>query len=1067
MSLLLEGGKALGKDSSQIPKEFVVSTIENGMKKIGLEDVAYKPVGNISAQISNDIDLSISVEDLANKWNLPKPFYSDEFWNAIKEKVSQIPGAKFQPGLNEFHVPFELVDAKGKKQPMYKDGKPIANTIGVAQVDFFVGSQNWMKDVLSGKPEGSNFKAAFRNVLLGSIISTVDRKNTKPIATEEFPQGEFEEHKYVLNFKSGVEKVVTRIANPDPLNKRQKNPKKISVKREHFLENQDEMAAWLFGPGYTWEKVNSFEKVMDAFLNNKYYNNKYAKYREDIIKKVKETLTPEQLEMLQSGEYQELFKESMLNEGRESIGRFSGKNEFSPVEFLTLLKKLREETGNTKKESFKIDLLSDPSVDMVEKMDASFIHFGINKDGKFFMESNYSGEVTADNAQQVFGFRKESIDSFTYLHDNKKFQSALQQIYKTYGPVRFDSEMFPVFTHQGSKSGDVVFASTRYKKDKFGKFGGSVIFKCSKWSEEKNDWVRPEPAVSSEIISNFKKLSSGFEQEWKIYSNDDDMRLPGVIPFELGDLAEYLKPEKFEEAINILKSRKQNSEKDKLIEKMNSVRTKLQNILNKYADAVSSKLGDKDSNVEGVVLRIKAKDGEVFEVKGTSQKFAENAKVVWEDRKNSENVKDEFLTSVKKVILSLPSTTDKNILTTLENSIKQNNATLQQAVASLVPNYEQALNNLEKNLNIAIGKAREEVKSITKSIKSKKSILDRDSERKSIDYVNNLTILLNDYEIIGTSRSSNDKKYLLVLQKYYGAKLEPLLNTSQEPEKKEMDTTKGTRVIVWNGRAQPWHKGHDAMIQLGKKKLSTLKAEKIVIMVVKGGKSSKDLAENPLNEKEQLNLINSLYGSDPQIEIVEQNPLNAFSVIDICSKKKFIIVGWLAGDDRIAGYQDIVKRFNIEKFMTDHDFLPLDLDKKTGQINLEFIETPRIFSGKKSRAMIKDPNVTFEQWLKEISPAKISSSAKKQYEIVYNIMKERMPGELQEIILSLVNESKYRLISKKTGNKIGYFRFNKKQQSEETQVRYFKKLKEMSAMGSGDVAGGMRTFKSHETEEET
>jgi hypothetical protein len=1070
--LLQEGGKALG-DSSQIPKKFLYSTIENGMKKIGLDGVEYKTVGNVSAEISNDVDLSIPVESLAKKWNLPTPYYSDEFWNTIKQKVSQIPGAKFRAGLNEFHVPFELVDEKGSKQPMYKDGKPIPNSIGVAQVDFFVGSDTWMKDVLSGKPEGSNFKAAFRNVLLGSIISTIDRDFTEPVQTEEFPQGEFEEHKYVLNFKSGVEKVVTRMANPDPKNKRQKNPQRISVKRENYIEDQNEMASWLFGSGYTWEKINSFEKAMEAFLNNKYYNKKYGKYREDIISKVKETLSPEQAEMLQSGQYAELFKESMLSEGRESIGRFSGKNEFTPVQFLNLLKKLSEESNNIGKEKFTIDLLNDPSVDMVEKMDASFIHFGINKDGKFFMESNYSGEVTADNAEEKFGFRAESIESFNFLYENKKLQSALQQIYKTYGPIRFDSEMLFISepTRKDAKTKDVVFASTRYRKEKLGKFGGSVVFKCSKWSEEKNNWVRPEPSVSAEIISNFKKLTSNLEKEWKIYSNDEDMRLPGKITVELGSLADAIQPENFEKTVAIVKSRKESNEKIILLDKINSLRTQLQDALNKFADRASSKLGDKDSNVEGVVLRIKAKDGEVFEVKGTSEKFAERAKIIWQDRKNSEIAKDEFLTSIKKEILGLPANNDKTILANIEEYMKTNS--LEEAIKLIIPNYEEVLANSQKNLNIALAKAREEVKAIKSSIESKKDVLDKDSERKSFDYIKNLSILLNDYEIIGTSRNSKNKKHLLILQKYFGPKLQPaVVKPKEEPQRPAASNAGGTRVIVWNGRAQPWHKGHAAMIELGKQKLASLNAEKIVIMIVKGGKSSKDLSENPLNEKEQLDLITSIYGSDSQVQVLDQFPLNAFSVLDICSKNKFIAVGWLAGkDDRAEGYEDIIRRFDVDKFMKDHDFMPFVIDETTRKPLIEFIKTERVFSGTKSRTLVKQPEMTFEKWVTEIAPTNISSEAKKEYENVYNIMKERIPDGLNEIIISVLNETivkrknKFCLISKKTGRNLGCYRSKNGAKKREKQVQYFKHLKEMSSIAGGGIV--MAPANPIDTKEET
>ena len=1051
--LLNEGGKAVGA-SSQVPKEMLEKTIENGLKNIGLTGIDFQPVGNLSSRFLGDLDIALSVEDLAKKWNLPKPYFSEQFWEVLKRKLLKIKDADIQVGLKQFSIPVNLVDNNGVQQPAYKDGQPIPDSQGIVQVDFFIGSPKWMKDMLSGKPEASKYKAIYRNVLLGSIISTIDRKTTEPDA-----KGFFKEFKYVLDFKNGVEKVTTTFSMPTG---RRKNPKKESVQRKTIITDQNKMAEWLFGKGSTWQTINSFEEVLKQFEQNKYFNKKYSNYKEEILEKFKETLKPDQLEALQASDMGNLFKES-INEGRESIGRFSGKQEFSNAEFLKLLQKLVEETGNAGKSSFTIDLLEDPSVDMVEKMDASFIHFGVNKDGKFFMESNYSGEVTLDNAQEVFGFRKESIDSFMYLQNNKKFQTALQQIFKTYGPIRFDSEMFPVFTHEGSKSGDVVFASTRYRKEKFGKFGGSVVFKCSKWSEEKGEWIRPEPSVSSEIISNFKKISSGFQGEWKIYSNDEDMRLPGVIKVELDQLAEYITPENIGNTLSILR-KKDSPEKDAILSMIATLRTQLQDALNNYADKASSKLGDKNSNVEGVVLRVKAKDGEVFEVKGTSQKFTEQAKIIWEDRKKSEDAKEEFLNSVKLTVLQLPKSPDKNILSSLDKAIKDSKMEaptrekyLQFAIQSIVPNISSALQTMEKDLNVAIYKAREEIKSIVKSINNKKGVLDSDSERKSFDYTNNFTKLLNDYEIIGTSKGAKEKKYFALLEKYFGGKLQAIVpNPSQKPEKEV--AVEPVRIILWNGRAQPWHKGHDAMIQLGKNKLASLKADKVVIMIVKGGKSSKDLSENPLNEKEQYDLVSAIYKNDKQVDVVEKFPSNVFGVLDLVSKNNYMIVGWLAGEDRIGEYQNVINKFDAQRFLTDHATLAIYIDEKTQEKKVSFIKTERLFSGTKSRTLIKDPNVTFEQWLKTVAPSNLSSEAKKEYEKVYNIIKERVPDNIQEIVLSTLQEhivkrkNKFCLLSKKSGKNLGCYRSRKGAKKREKQVQYFKHLKEMSGMAADSVA---------------
>jgi hypothetical protein len=1060
---LKEGGKAL-ENVSQIPREFLEPTIKFGLEEVGLQDIKYSPVGNISEKFSNDIDLSVDVNSIAELWNLPKPYYSDAFWDAIKERVAKIPGAVYQPGLKQFHIPFKIVNKEGIQQPIYKDGKPIEGTLANTQVDFFVGKQDWMKDILSGKPEGSGYKAVFRNVLIGSTISTIGRRTTEPDA-----EGNFEEIKHVLNFKSGVERVTTKYRPPKG---KEKNPKVLYTTRQEVLNDQNEMAESLFGGGYSWQDINSFEKVMNEFLNNKFFNENYGEYKETILKKFKETLKPEQLKILLNSEYGQYFQSS-LNEGREGIGRFAGTSEFKSAELLELLQKLAQEADAIGKENFEVDLLKSKSIDMVEKMDAAFVHFGINKDSEFFMESNYSGEVTIKTVDNPAFKDKKEV--FIYLNENKQFQKSLREIATINGelqPIRFDAELFPVML-MSKGTEDITFASTRYKRNKLGKSGAFVIFKCAIWDEEKKDWKRPPPEISERYISGLKKRSSIFEEDWKIYSNDEDMRLPGILKIELGPVAKLLKPENFSNTINILKSRKkEDSEKRASTESMlNGLRKQLQDSLDEYANKARSKLGDNKSAVEGVVLRIKTPDGEVYEVKGTSQKFAEQANIIWEERKAIDMARKSFNKLIKTSVLGMANEPDsatlekiKTSLSSPDNNAKTKSDFFNLMINATVPNYTQTLTTISDNLKLALkqlsdainlprtSKEGKTLPPLRKSFESKKEFLDQDSIRKTESYFKSVDDLLNSYGAISKKRNQQDK-FFLTFKEYFKEEFPALLpdvKKSEEPM---------TRVILWYGRAQPWHKGHDAMIKLGKQKLSQFKSEKIVLMIAKGEESSKDLAENPLKENEQIELINALYGSDSQIEIVSDVfPTDGYGVLDIASTKNYLITAWLAGDDRIKEYQRLITSFDKERFLFNHNNVVFDLDE-SGKALAQMIPTPRVFSGTKSRTLVKNPEYTFEKWFAEIAPEKTSSSAKKVYEKIYNIMKERIPDQpIQEIVLSVLNEQlqkkkdKYSLVSKKIIEMLSISK-NKKNVKEK-QVRYFQNLKEMSGMGSGAVAIG-------------
>ena len=58
-------------------------------------------------------------------------------------------------------------------------------------------------------------------------------------------------------------------------------------------------------------------------------------------------------------------------------------------------------------------------IDLVEKMDSSFIRFGINENDKFFMESSNSGEVTYENYKEVFRTLTDFKLTFKSLYENK------------------------------------------------------------------------------------------------------------------------------------------------------------------------------------------------------------------------------------------------------------------------------------------------------------------------------------------------------------------------------------------------------------------------------------------------------------------------------------------------------------------------------------------------------------------------------------------------------------------------------------------------------------------------
>ena len=53
---------------------------------------------------------------------------------------------------------------------------------------------------------------------------------------------------------------------------------------------------------------------------------------------------------------------------------------------------------------------------------------------------------------------------------------------------------------------------------------------------------------------------------------------------------------------------------------------------------------------------------------------------------------------------------------------------------------------------------------------------------------------------------------------------------------------------------------------------------------------------------------------------------------NIIYEKGYIIVGWLAGDDRIDSYKQFIDGYVPQAFKSSHDYAPIDYNPKTGKI---------------------------------------------------------------------------------------------------------------------------------------
>ena len=740
----------------------------------------------------------------------------------------------------------------------------------------------------------------------------------------------------------------------------------------------------------------AFEAGVEKNLRSKIDQDEYAVAMASIGKSLGKEWSPEA---------------ASLNEGRAGIGRFVGKNKFTNSDMMLLLRSLVKETGNEGKPHFQVDMGTSPVVDMVEKMDSTFSNFGVDANGEFFMESSNSGPVTRDVAKERFGFSPDLYEPFVWLSEHKPFQISMQKIFKAVGPFKYDAELFPILTHKGDEHGNVIFVGTPYSKDKFGKFGGFVVFKAQLWNNDEMSWYRPSPEENVMMIDMIKKSSFAdkWAGDWRVYTNEEDMKHNVKLDIELdGTLVKAFGDEgSFAQALEEMGSRKKTPEKEELLFSLNRVREVLQDKLNTYAANANSVLGDKNSYIEGVVLRVKEANGDIFEVKGTSSKFDEKKNSLWADRVNILNLEKELENRMMLEVLELktahPATLNKAVRAVADSfkaTAKGDEARVE-FIKELLPTISDKTGGFNKVKPAAIKLLNEiqtQFGNIKNAFEQNRSVLDVDSARKTQEFLAGLYEKIENFKNAIKTDLESLSFYVYMIGLVIGHRIDRFVTFNKKPQ--VQDETEHSKIVIWNGRAQPWHKGHDAMVQKGKSLLEQLGAEAVYIMIVKGGKSSGDASVNPLSEEEQIKLISAVYADDPHVIVHPKAVSSSFIgvIANVLYKTGFQVAGWLAGADRIGEYRKMLKKFDPNKWEGDHSYVPFAADE-SGESNVVMIETPRLLSGTKARELANELDP--KQWIKQIAPDGLNKAAAASYLEVHERIRN---PELAEIVFARVNE---------------------------------------------------------------
>lgn len=266
-SIIKEGGNVFNESNSVVPKELLQTNINFSLKLHGLNDLKYKLVGNINKPLLGDIDIAVDKKELVNRFDISE----DNFWEDLNKflvKFSKASEYKINKGLKQFHLLSPLVDKSGKQiSAIDKNGKTLEEP-GKIQIDVFVGNLNWMSDVISGAPLESKYKAVYRNLLLNAAFAVIKWPSKKNPSVY---------NKLTMDGREGFKMVQKQIT---------KNKDK-KIKERQFTVDPDVVGHVLFNKSIKWKDINSFEKLWDLFISDKF---RFKSLRNDIIQEFKKTL---------------------------------------------------------------------------------------------------------------------------------------------------------------------------------------------------------------------------------------------------------------------------------------------------------------------------------------------------------------------------------------------------------------------------------------------------------------------------------------------------------------------------------------------------------------------------------------------------------------------------------------------------------------------------------------------------------------------------------------------------------------------------------------------------------
>lgn len=266
--LITEGGNAVAANSD-LPKEYLDSTVKNGLKIWNLDKLKYEIVGNKSKPVLGDIDIAVSINQLNELLGVNYDYDKKGFYDKLQIYVESnkpnvpTPSFKINTGLDQLHLNVPIVDENGN--PIRSTEIP--NEDGYVQIDLMIGDLNFMLKSLSGAPD-SKYKAALRNILLMNIMSHSYEPTDDPN----------KQKRYQFNWKKGLQ-------SADVITNAKGKQEKQNIKIVYT--DMDDVAKFLFGDNVTFNDINTLEKLIKLVKGNNFrYKNKRTEILNDFKKEL-------------------------------------------------------------------------------------------------------------------------------------------------------------------------------------------------------------------------------------------------------------------------------------------------------------------------------------------------------------------------------------------------------------------------------------------------------------------------------------------------------------------------------------------------------------------------------------------------------------------------------------------------------------------------------------------------------------------------------------------------------------------------------------------------------------